>query len=141
LEYNLAVGVLDGQTSDFYGGFAQLFHIAVTLALKDNSINDGKLERAKVIEQAQAEFATLEAATLGSDGCSKAEVIASTIYRPLANGNASKAIAAQYFSELLEECAKSEKWSEADFTARIPAYISKAIEFATSPVPKEEAAK
>jgi putative ATP-dependent endonuclease of the OLD family len=141
LEYNLAVGVLDGQKSDFSGGFAQLFHIAVTLALKDNSINDGKLERAKVIEQAQAEFVTLEAATLGSDGCSKAEVIASTIYRPLANGNASKAIAAQYFSELLEEYAKSEKWSEADFTARIPAYISKAIEFATSPVPKEEAAK
>jgi putative ATP-dependent endonuclease of the OLD family len=134
LEYNLTLGSLDAASGNFSGGFAELFYIAVALAKKDESLNAGTSDREKVVEQAKLDFAKLQKETQPSDGCTVEEVIASTIYRPLANGRASKPIAAQYFSELLEDYAETQKWSEGDFKARLPVYLREAIEFATAPL-------
>jgi putative ATP-dependent endonuclease of OLD family len=106
LEYNLTLGSFDSASGNFSVGFAELSYIAVALALNDESLNAGTSDREKVVEQAKVEFAKLQNEAQSSDGCTTEEVIASTVYRPLANGRASKQLLRNIFPSCLRTTPK-----------------------------------
>jgi len=77
-------------------------------------------------------FADLDAAAVETDGCVKAEVLASHVYAELVKENASKAIAAQYLADGLRYRVDQGELGAAQLRAKLPTYIVQAIDYVTT---------
>lgn len=117
LEYDLA-----------FAGLAEEVYVAAVLAVNDDPLNDDRKTHADVKLGAQLDYAALVAQAAGDR-----EVLCSQIYEMFSSKRASKSIAAQYLADLLSESAKTGKIDGAWLSVRLPAYIKKAIAFATAP--------
>lgn len=120
--------VSDKWTLEFdlaFAGLSREVFIAVCLAKKDEAIHadsSPELARKNAIDEAQNAFSSLEQQK-------DQETLATWVYKEFIDG-ASKAVAAQYLAELLEDRFKdSETERIQDF---LPSYIVKAIEYVTS---------
>lgn len=119
LEYDLALY-----------GCAELMYLAISLAVKANSRDERLDEQDEVdtLAAAKASWATLNAAGHSPDE------LASIIYRPLKEKEASKAIAAQYAAHLV--CTGAHGEGNALF-AKLPPYLQTAFDHLTiAPVAK-----
>ncbi|WP_252254738.1 AAA family ATPase [Clostridium sp. ZBS12] len=117
LEYDIA-----------YCGFGVLMHKAIQVAKNEKSKNkiltDDEINVIKL--SSEQEYNQWK-----NDGLSDVQ-IACNIYEPLYKGKASKAIAVQYFIELLnqEEIVKEKRYNE--FIDKLPKYLVNAIRYVTS---------
>jgi len=119
LEYDLALF-----------GCAKLMYLAITLAVKAKS-RDERLDENDEIDTLAAAEASW--ASLVKQGHT-AEVLASIIYRPLQEKEASKAIAAQYAAHLVYSGAYG---SDNDLFIKLPPYLQDALShLTTAPVLK-----
>ena len=117
LEYDLALH-----------GLAEEVWIAGTLARQDEKINEpDKAENIfRVTRAAKAEFRGKQKA------CGNAEELASHVYSLFTNSpKASKPIAAQYLSEILEWKVARGKYDAAALTELLPSYVTAAVRHAT----------
>lgn len=117
LEYDLALH-----------GLAEEVWIAGTLARQDQKINEpDKAENIfRVTRAAKAEFRGRQKA------CGNAEELASHVYSLFTNSpKASKSIAAQYLSEILEWKVATGKYDAATLTELLPSYVTAAVRHAT----------
>ena len=111
-------------------GCAELMYLAITLAVKAKSRDERLDEQDEVdtLAAAKASWAVLNAAGHTPDE------LASIIYRPLKESEASKAIAAQYAAHLV--CTGAYGEGNALFT-KLPSYLQTALAHLTSvPAPK-----
>jgi len=123
LEYDLA-----------YAGLAEDVWVAAHLARKDSQINVGNIERDAVETEARETFASLTAQGLQED------VLASKVYSLFTTGtSASKAVAAQYLAERLENLIAQGELAAETLKTKLPAYLVAAIEHANA-VPVHEKA-
>lgn len=122
LEYDLA-----------YAGLGEHVWVAAQLARKDDQINAGTKDRDDVEIEARQAFAELVA-----QGLQKNEV-ASRVYALFTKGTAaSKAVAAQYLAERLENLITKDELASEALKASLPAYLVAAIEHVTAaPAPAE----
>ena len=115
LEYDLA-----------HAGLAKDMWAAAHLAKEDDQLNAGKKNSTSVISEAEANFAAI------GDGI-KVEELASHVYALFTTGKkASKAIAAQYLAERLENRVASGELTGAELKAALPPYLVSAIEHVTA---------
>lgn len=114
LEYDLA----------FFGLSEQLF-LAAALAKNDDKLNEGAIKRLDVISAARKEYAVLLAKSLSN------EELSSTVYAPYTTSAVSKAIAAQYLSEILEDEMRNGLLSVDTLIGQLPPYIKNAIAHVT----------
>lgn len=120
-------------------GLAEQVYVAACLAKNDDPLNEEKKKHEDVMTEAKAEFATLKSES-GDDEA----VLCSHIYRLFHAGNASKAIAAQYLSELLPKFCEKEGIDSSGFRELLPAYLVDAIDHVTampSPSPQPQDSK
>ena len=110
-------------------GCAELMHNAIHLAKKADSRGERLTEED---EQATIAEAKKLWAALAGAGRSEAE-LASIIYQPLAEGDASKAIAAQYAAHLV---LTGEYGVGDDLYLRLPPYLQRALHHLTGKVVK-----
>lgn len=108
-------------------GLAKQVYVAACLAKNDDPLNEEKKQREEVMTEAEAEFATLKSES-GDDEA----VLCSHIYRLFHTGKASKAIAAQYLSELLPDYCKQGRIDAAGVRKLLPAYLVNAIDYVTA---------
>ncbi len=118
LEYDLA-----------FAGLAEEVYVAAVLAANDDPLNDAKKTHDAVEVDAKAAFVALSAATAGNR-----EVLCSHVYEMFSSKRASKAIAAQYLSELLSEKMANGELDVERLKSRLPSYLKNAISFATTPI-------
>lgn len=117
LEYDIA-----------YCGFGMLMHKAIQIAKNEKSKNktltDDEINVIKL--SSEQEYNQWK-----NDGISDVQ-IACNIYEPLYKGKASKAIAVQYFIELLnqEKIVKDKRYNE--IIDKLPTYLVNAIKYVTS---------
>ena len=116
LEYDLA-----------FAGLAEEVYCAAILAANDDPLNDDKKTHADVTAAAKVDYAALVAQAAGDR-----EVLCSHVYEMFSSKRASKPIAAQYLADLLIDRAKAGEIDGTWLSARLPAYISEAIAFATT---------
>lgn len=114
LEYDLA-----------FSGLGRELYLAVALAENDERIAIGRRSGLSVTRQALKDWKTL------LDEGMSAEVLASTIYKPLESGSVSKPITAQYLARILtlsgfKHCRSSDQWRTI-----LPAYLTTAIDYVT----------
>ncbi len=121
LEYDLA----------FHGLGKQVYR-AASLALADDALNAGGAVQAEVIAGADAAYQAL--ADAGHDR----ETLGSYIYALFEAEGASKAIAAQYLAELLEEETKAGTLTALSLRKLLPPYVVAAIAHVTAPFPAPE---
>ena len=124
LEYDLARCGLD-----------EPVYIAACLAKNDDSLNEGKKTYEAVVTDAETQFAVLK---LDSGG--DVEVLCSRIYRMFHTGSSSKAVTAQYLSELLPEYCEKNDIDTDGCRDLLPPYIVDAIDYVTLP-PSVQAAE
>ena len=115
LEYDLA-----------HCGLAEQVYVAAFLAKNDKSLNKGIKDREDVITDAKEKFVNLQSKSVND------EALSSQIYRLFHSNSASKAIAAQYLSELLPKYKKEEGLDTAEFRKKLPTYIVNAIDYVTA---------
>ena len=131
-EYDLCLGP-KGIDGGHPGGLALEVYIAACLAEEDEAISSGKVSRTEIITQASEEFKTLDAGASQAEGCSKQEVLATKIYSKFDKRSASKAVAAQYLAEILQERVASKMFDSQSLRERLPSYVTEAIDFVTVP--------
>jgi putative ATP-dependent endonuclease of OLD family len=115
LEYDLA-----------FGGMAREVLTAARLAAKDDAIHAGREQHDEVIGQAVAEYENLN-----NSGMSP-EQISSTIYALFHRKVASKAIAAQYLVDILEQRYEGTSVVPQSVREILPSYLIEAITYVTS---------
>ena len=108
-------------------GLAEQVYVAACLAKNDDPLNEEKKNREDVVTEAKAEFATLKADSGDDDA-----VLCSRIYGLFHGGSASKAVAAQYLSELLPQYCEQGGINAAGFRKLLPAYLVSAIDYVTA---------
>ena len=121
--------VADHWTLEFdlaHCGLAEQVYVAASLAKNDGPLNEDKKNREDIISKAEAEFKTLKAES-GGDG----EALCSKIYYLFHSNAASKAIAAQYISELLPQYCEQGGMDAAGFRKMLPSYLVNAIDYVT----------
>ena len=106
---------------------AEQIYVAACLAKNDDPINEEKRKSEDVESDARQDYVALKS-KVGDDE----EVLCSHIYRLFHTGNASKAIAAQYLSELLPNYCKEKHIDNVEFRKLLPAYLVNAIEHVTA---------
>ena len=116
LEYDLA-----------HSGLTQEVWQAAVLALADENIQVGKVTKEDAIGAREAEFLALAALEL--------EAKASHVYALFETEGASKAIGAQYLSELLEHAVESGGMGVDELRSKLPSYVLDAIAYVTAPIP------
>lgn len=126
LEYDLAIGPKD-ESGNFSGGLAQDVYITACLAKQDETINSGKVSKLAVEQSAAEEFAALKENISANGDNTAEEVLASHIYAKFAKEQASKAIAAQYLAERLQE----KKLTPNELIERLPKYLVDALRYVT----------
>lgn len=115
LEYDLA-----------FSGMAPEVLIAARLAAKDDAIHAGREQYNQVSEQAMTEYQRFQ-----SSGMSQ-EQISSTIYALFHRKLASKAIAAQYLVDILEQRYENTTVDPESMREILPSYLVEAITYVTS---------
>ena len=113
-------------------GLAEQVYVAACLAKNDDPLNEEKKNREDVVTEAKAEFATLK-----SDSGDDDAVLCSRIYRLFHGGSASKAVAAQYLSELLPQYCEQGGINAVGFCKLLPAYLVNAIDYVTAQPPHQ----
>jgi putative ATP-dependent endonuclease of OLD family len=124
LEYDLA-----------FAGLTEEVYVAAVLAANDDPLNDAKKTRAAVEVDAKAAYEGLVGLAAGSR-----DVLCAHVYEMFSSKRASKAIAAQYLSELLTERKTKGDIDAAWLAARLPSYIKDAVTYATTRTPSAAAA-
>ena len=104
--------------------------VAAHWALEDDKLVAGKTTKAVVAQESGADFKALVDQNLA------AETFASHIYALFEKDGASKAVAAQYLSEHLEDLIVKKTWDAAALLKKLPLYVIQAIEHVTEPFPK-----
>jgi putative ATP-dependent endonuclease of the OLD family len=127
---NVRTFVSDQWTFEYdlaFSGLAEEVFIAVELTSQDNAINAGTRDRGAAEATARSNYQEL-AAECGGDW----DRLCSTVYSGLANGT-SKAVAAQYLAEILEDRVRSDGTPEAGsmLAKQLPDYLVAAIRWAT----------
>lgn len=135
LEFDLALGPRSDE-GKFHGGLAEEVLVAANLAQNDDAINTGAKCIDVVAESALQEFAGLKGDCEGRDSCDAEEVLATKVYAKFARDGVSKAIAAQYLSELLALKCERGDLTAADLRKLLPPYLCAAIDYVTG-VPME----
>lgn len=107
-------------------GLSEQVYIAACLAENDDSLNEGKKIREDVINKAKEKFSTLQSESVDEDE------LCSRIFRLFHSKRASKAIAAQYLSELLSEFCSNESLDANGFRSKLPVYVVGAIDYVTA---------
>lgn len=130
LEYNLALGPKK-EDGTFSGGLPGWVFIAACLAKEDEKIHCGKKKYEDCFEEACTAFAELSKNAEPKEGCSQQEVLATEVYALFTRDNASKAIAAQYLSELLVKNHKEGRLTTEQLKSSLPSYLVAAIEYVT----------
>ena len=115
-------------------GLAKQVYIAACLAKNDDHLNDNKKSYEDAISEAEAGFAELE-----SEAGENAAILGTQIYRLFHSGVASKAVAAQYFADLLPKYCRENGIDAAGLRARLPEYLVNAIDYVTQEDPGEDA--
>ena len=113
-------------------GLAEQVYVAACLANNDDPLNEEKKNREDVVTLAKAEFATLKSNSGADDA-----VLCSRIYRLFHGGSASKAVAAQYLSELLPQYCEQGGINVAGFRELLPTYLVNAIDYVTAQLPHQ----
>ncbi len=121
LEYDLA-----------FGGLAEQVYVAACLAKNDDPLNEEKKQRDKVESAAREEFAALQKEASGDQAA-----LCSKIYALFHTRTASKAIAAQYLAELLDNERAEGNHDEATLRENLPTYVVEAIDHVTEQPPQE----
>lgn len=126
---NVRTFVSDQWTFEYdlaFSGLAEEMFIAIELASQDEAINTGKKDRHAVAATARSDYQGL-VADCGGDS----ERLCATIYSGFGS-DTSKAVAAQYLAELLEDRVKSDGTPEAGpmLAKQLPDYIVAAIRWA-----------
>ncbi|MBD8454311.1 ATP-dependent nuclease [Serratia rubidaea] len=116
LEYDLA----------FHGLGKQMYQ-AASLALADDRLNAGTAIKADIITAADAAYEAI------MDSTTDLEMLSSHVYALFESNGASKAIAAQYMAELLENDIESGKMDSNALLNQLPPYIIAAISHVTTP--------
>lgn len=130
LEYDLALGP-KSEDKTFSIGLAQDIFVAAFLAENDDAINCKRKSIADIEKTAIDGFAALKLAAVAKDGCSAEEILASNVYAKYARAGFSKPIAAQYLAERLLLKFEKGELTPADLRARLPKYITEAIDYVT----------
>lgn len=128
---NVSTFVADEWTLEYdlaFAGLAEEVYIAAMLAASDDPLNDDKKTHEEVKAAAKVDYAALVAKAAGN-----LEVLCSHVYEMFSSKRASKAIAAQHLTDLLNEHTIKGEIDGAWLSARLPAYIRDAIFFATTP--------
>ena len=115
LEYDLAIS-----------GLAEHLFVAATLARNDDPLNEQRKTYAEVLDQAKAEFSTLKSESKGNRA-----ILSSHIYRLFHSRSASKAVAAQYLSQILLEDQENGHFSDVPLKEMLPLYLIDAINYVT----------
>jgi putative ATP-dependent endonuclease of OLD family len=121
LEYDLALHGLSHQV-----------WVAAHWALADDKLVAGKTTKAAIVQECEEGFKAL------SDQRLTDETFAAHIYALFEKYGASKAVAAQYLAEHLEDLFDKNTWDAAALLKRLPPYVIQAIEHVTEPFPKAE---
>ena len=116
-------------------GLAEQVYVTASLAKNDDPLNEEKKKREDVAAEAKGGFGTLKSETGGDD-----EVLCSHIYRLFHAGSASKAVAAQYLSELLPQYCEQSGINAAALRKMLPAYLVSAIDYVTVQPPQQASA-
>lgn len=130
LEYDLALGP-KAANGGYSGGLAEDVYIAARLAEEDDAINEQRKARANIVAAATAEFAQMKADAVAAEGSTKEEVLATRVHSKFVNKGVSKAIAAQYLSERLQERRTAGTLTAEQLRACLPKYLVDAIEYVT----------
>ena len=115
-------------------GLAKQVYIAACLAKNDDQLNDNKKSYEDVVSEAEAGFAELE-----SEAGENAAILGTQVYRLFHSGVASKAVAAQYFADLLPKYCMENGIDAAGLRAKLPDYLVNAIDYVTQEDPGEDA--
>lgn len=109
--------------------FGLLPHIwcAAVLTLADDRIQAGKITEAEAIKASIPDFKALKDQKLD------AITMAAHLYAKFEDEGASKAIAAQYLAERLEQRFKDEEMTSEELRQKLPPYVVAAIAHVTSP--------
>ncbi len=130
LEYDLSLGSKH-QNGSFTGGLAVDVFAAACRADKDDAINAKTKEVADVDRTSDEAFDALREAAIPEDGCTAKEVLASNVYAKFARNRISKAIAAQYLAERLEDKYGKNQKSRDELRTKLPKYLIDAIDYVT----------
>lgn len=115
LEYDLA-----------FSGMAREVLIAARLASKDEALHAGRETHDQVIERAIAEYNDYH------NSNTSPEQVSSSVYALFHRKTASKAIAAQYLVDILEQRYRGVVVPRAGLEERLPSYLVEAISYVTS---------
>jgi putative ATP-dependent endonuclease of OLD family len=121
--------VADEWTLEFdlaYSGLEAEVWRAATLALSDDRIQEGKLSMAQAIEEGQAAFGLLVDQHLAR------ATLAAHVYAKFEAEGASKAIAAQYLAERLEQLFDEGTMNAQILREKLPPYVLQAIAHVTA---------
>lgn len=132
-EYNLALGPKKEDES-FSCGLACCVFCAAYLARNDDKIHSDEEYLVKCLEEAHAAFSELCKNIEAKEGCLPQEVLASEVYALFARDNASKAIAAQYLTELLARDYEMGFLTTDQLTSILPVYLVEAIKYVTGDI-------
>ncbi|MFT9400055.1 ATP-dependent nuclease [Acetobacter sp.] len=130
-EQNVETFVSDEWTLEYdlaFHGLGKCVYRAASLALADDKLNDGSTTRTTVLNNADTEYAKVEA-----DAATNQEWLGSYVYALFESGGASKAIAAQYLAELLEKEIGNGTLDANQLRALLPPYVVAAIAHVTAP--------
>jgi putative ATP-dependent endonuclease of OLD family len=136
-EYDLCLGAKHPE-GNYPGGLALEVYLAARLSEEDDAISSGKKQHEDIIAEASKSFSTIAADTQAQDGCSKDEVLATTIYSKFDKRSASKAVAAQYLAEILQDRLSNKALDPQILRERLPSYITEAIDYVTGALPLSE---
>lgn len=129
LEYNLALG--PQEDDEFPGGLGHQIFLATYLAYKDEKNQFKTKSKTDCEKEASEKFKSLVIESEAQNECSVEEVMTSKIYAMFAKKNASKAITAQYLSEILLKQFREGDLTEKRLRVVIPVYLLEAIEYVT----------
>ena len=132
LEYNLALGRIEKDGS-YSCGLAQCVFCAAYLALNDEKIHSDRTKLNECLKEACEAFLVLKKGVKPKEGCQVQEVLASKVYALFVRDKASKAIAAQYLSELLVQDYENGSLTSDQLISFLPSYLVNAIEYVTGP--------
>jgi putative ATP-dependent endonuclease of OLD family len=131
LEYDLALGP-KGEDRNFSGGLAEDVYVAACLAEEDEAINAGLKRIDDVANSAVTQFCSFKDKAVPTGDCAAAEVLAAHVYAKFARDGVSKAIAAQYLAERLQDNVKKGNLTAAGLRTRLPKYLTEAIDYVTA---------
>lgn len=140
LEYDLALGSKH-QNGSFTGDLAADVFAAACCADADDAINAKTKNVVDVVSASDKAFDAIKGEAISKEGCTAEEVLASNVYAKFARDGVSKAIAVQYLAERLQEKFKTNKLTRDKLRAKLPKYLTDAIDYVTRASEEDAAPK